>query len=116
MKQLEPSAVKPVTREQVAKFASAVGDFNPMHFDVEFARAAGLPNTVIHGPLTVALVLDAIARQIGPENILNLDTRLRAPVYPGDELKVVSTDYGVEVRNGAGALVATAVVLLRGDE
>lgn len=116
MKQLEPSTVKPVTREQVAKYASAVGDFNPVHFDIEFAKAAGLPNTVVHGPLTVALVLDAIARQLGRDNILNLDTRLRAPVYPGDQLKVVSTDYGVEVRNGEGTLVATAVVLLRGEE
>ncbi len=116
MRPFEPSVIKPITREQIARFASAVGDFNPVHFDVEFAKAAGLPNTVVHGPFTVALVLDAIVRQLGRDAIQNLDARLRAPVYPGDELTVVPTDYGVEVRNAAGTVVATAVLILEGED
>ena len=101
----------PISRQQVADFAAAVGDHNPVHFDVEFARAAGLPDTIVHGPLTTALVLDVLVDQLGADEILNLDVRLRGPVFPGDELTVVPVlfgeqDHGVEVRNQSGQVVA----------
>lgn len=110
----------PVTREHVGMFGDAVGDHNPVHFDLEFAKSAGLPDTVVHGPLTAAIVLDLLVAQLGAEAVLNLDLRLRGPVFPGDQLTITPhqfgiEDRGIEVHNQSGALVATGLLVLEGD-
>ncbi|WP_300019155.1 MaoC/PaaZ C-terminal domain-containing protein [Pseudonocardia sp.] len=97
----------PVNRVQIARYAGAVGDFNPVHVDDEFARAAGLPSVIAHGPLTVTLALDAVVEQLGPDALRSVKARLSAPVFPGDELVVVPVDGGVEVRKADGSVVAT---------
>jgi acyl dehydratase len=106
----------PITRERIADYGDAVGDHNPVHFDMEFARAAGLPDTVVHGPFCATIVIDQLIAQLGPDTLLNLDLRLRGPVFPGDELTITAADYGVDVHNQSGALVATGVTILQGDE
>lgn len=105
----------PITRVNIADYGDAVGDHNPVHFDVGFAKAAGLPDTVVHGPFTAAIVIDQLIAQLGADALLNLDLRLRGPVFPGDELTITAADYGVEVHNQSGALVATGVTILSGD-
>ncbi|MDQ1488066.1 MAG: hypothetical protein QOD57_4270 [Actinomycetota bacterium] len=116
MRAITRTTLPPITREQVQHYAEAVGDFNPMHFDVDFAKAAGLPDTVVHGPLTVAKIADVLVAQLGADALLNLDVRLRAPVFPGDELTVESADYGVSVTKADGTVAATGVVITREDE
>jgi acyl dehydratase len=97
----------PVTRVQIARYAGAVGDFNPMHVDDEFARAAGMPSVIAHGPLTVALALDAVAEQLGPDALRSAKARLSAPVFPGEALTVVPTADGVEVRKADGTVAVS---------
>lgn len=103
---IERTTTDAITRVQIARYAGAVGDFNPMHLDDEFARAAGLPSVIAHGPLTLTLVIDAIARQLGVTQLKSVDARLRAPVFPGDSLDVVPTDDHLEIRNQNGDVVA----------
>lgn len=110
MSAIEPGEVGPVTRVQIARYAGAVGDFNPIHVDEEFARAAGMPSVIAHGPLVLTLVLDALVAQAGVDALRRYDARLRAPVVPGDTLTVTPSDSGVEVHNRAGTMVATAAV------
>ncbi len=116
MRDLPTRSLDPITDERVTLYAEAVGDHNPVHFDEAFARAAGLPTTVVHGPLTTALVIDALVSAFGQPALRNFDVRLRAPVFRGDALTVRKTDYGVEVRNQSDQVVGTAVVVLEGDE
>lgn len=104
----------PVDRVQIARYAGAVGDFNPVHIDDDFAKAAGLPSVIAHGPLTVALALDAVVEQVGAHRMRSASARLTAPVFPGDELTVVPTDDGVALRKADGSTVAT--VRLERDE
>jgi acyl dehydratase len=113
---LHPSTSAPITRDRIADYGDAVGDHNPVHFDIAFAKAAGLPDTVVHGPFTATIVIDQIIAQLGPEALLNLDLRLRGPVFPGDELTVSAAEYGVEVHNQAGVFIASGVTILSGDE
>ena len=108
---LDDTTLAPITQERVQLFGDAVGDYNPVHFDEAFAQRAGLPTTVVHGPFTATLVLDAIVGKVGAGRLLNMDVRLRAPVHPGDELTVRDADYGVSVDKADGTTVATAVLI-----
>jgi acyl dehydratase len=115
MSSLQPRTTAAVTRVQIARYAGAVGDFNPIHVDEEFARVAGMPSVIAHGPLTLTLAIDALVAQVGADALRRFDARLRAPVVPGDALTVTPSDDGVEVRTGAGSLVATAGITVEAD-
>ena len=106
MAALTAATTAPITRVQIARYAGAVGDFNPIHLDDAFAATAGLPSVIAHGPLTLALIIDAIVAQAGANALTSFDARLRAPVFPGDELTVTPTEGGVEVSNAGGTVVA----------
>jgi acyl dehydratase len=92
---------------QIARYAGAVNDFNPVHVDEEFARASGLPSVIAHGPLTIALALDAVVEQLGPSALRSARARLSAPIFPGDVLTVAPTENGVEIRKADGTVAAT---------
>ena len=109
---LQEQTLPPLTRVQIARYAGAVRDFNPIHVDEEYARAAGLPSVIAHGPLTLARALDAIVGQVGVDALRSIDARLKAPYTPGEPLVVVPVDGGVELRNGSGAVLATVEVEL----
>lgn len=109
---IQESTRGPVDRVQIARYAGAVDDYNPVHVDEEFAKAAGLPSVIAHGPLTIALALDAVVAQVGPTALRSATARLSAPVFPGDVLLVAPTDAGVEVSKADGTVVATVSLTL----
>jgi len=37
------------TKAQIADYAAASGDHNPIHLDDEFAKSVGLPGVIAHG-------------------------------------------------------------------
>ncbi len=52
--EMEPLVKDPIGRVQLARYAGASGDFNPIHLDDDFAKRSGLPNGVIaHGMLSM---------------------------------------------------------------
>ena len=51
---LPPLVLPPITRTMLALFAGASGDHNPIHIDIDFARAAGMPDVLAHGMLSMA--------------------------------------------------------------
>jgi acyl dehydratase len=108
-------ALAPLTRHQILQYASAVDDFNPIHVDDEFARSTGLPSVIAHGPLTAALIIDAIAAQLGVERLRAADIRLKAPVFPDEELVVEPSEDGAIVLNADGTVVANAILEVRSD-
>ena len=60
-KQYEPNTYA-VGREKIREYAAAVGETNPLHFDLEAARAAGYADVV--APPMFAVVYGA--RSVGP--------------------------------------------------
>jgi len=107
----------PVTRTQIARFAGAAGDFNPMHHDDVFAREAGQPGVFAMGQLQAAILASMVADWLGRENVLGYGVRFRDKVWPGDRLvlsgEVVEERDGVRrcelqaVREADGAVVLT---------
>ncbi|MEA2171968.1 MAG: hypothetical protein QOF76_5268 [Solirubrobacteraceae bacterium] len=76
----------PITRTQIVRFAGAGGDFNPMHHDEQFARAAGQPTVFAMGQLPAAIMAAAVGRWLGRETIAGYGVRFREKVWPGDQL------------------------------
>jgi acyl dehydratase len=78
---------EPVTRTQIVRFAGAAGDFNPMHHDEPFARAAGQPGVFAMGQLQAAMLAAAVARWLGgAAKVESYGVRFRDKVWPGDRL------------------------------
>jgi len=49
-----------VARADLAAYADASGDHNPIHLDEAAAKAAGLPDVIAHGMYTMGLVSRAV--------------------------------------------------------
>jgi len=103
-----PVTVPPITRTRMARYAAAVADFNPIHFEDEFATAAGLPTVIVQGPLTAAMLLDAAVS--GAPRRGSMRVRLKAPVFPGEELTLVPTATSTELLKPDGTVAVSAEI------
>jgi acyl dehydratase len=89
-----------------------LGDRHHMHVDPEAARAAGQPRPFLHGLCTLAASTLALARSVGahPADLVELDGRFSAPVFPGDRLDVAAWTDGpatsFEVRAGERSVLS----------
>ena len=53
------------TREQIADYAEASGDQNPIHLDDDFARSVGLPGVIAHGMLQMGIAATVASEAAG---------------------------------------------------
>jgi len=73
------------TREQIAAYAAASGDQNPIHLDDDFARSVGLPGVIVHGMLQMGVLATVASEDAGgPEHLRRLFVRFAGMVVPGD--------------------------------
>ena len=72
--------------DDVALFARISGDWNPLHFDEEFARGTSFGRLVVQGGLTTGLFNAVVAMQLpGPGSVfLHQEWDYQAPVFIGD--------------------------------
>ncbi|HEX8690401.1 MAG TPA: MaoC/PaaZ C-terminal domain-containing protein [Solirubrobacterales bacterium] len=75
------------------RYAGASGDFNPIHIDPEFAKAVGLPNTILHGLYMMGLVARAATEAAGgdPRSLKRLSVEFRGMGAPETEIAVTGT-------------------------
>ena len=78
--------VENLTRTDLVRYAGASGDFNPIHHDETFARAAGNPTVFGHGMLTAGFVARCITDFVGAENLRRYKVRFATRVWPGDTI------------------------------
>jgi acyl dehydratase len=77
-----------VTATDIERFTQISGDRNPLHYDVDAARASRFGEIVVQGGLTSA-ILNAVAAELlpGPGTVfLNVNWDFTAPVRPGDTI------------------------------
>lgn len=87
-----PELSRTVTTEQIAAYAEASGDHNPIHVDEAFARSAGLPGIIAHGMLTMAFVDQMVTDWLGDRaRLRRLQGRFAEMVRPGDEVRCTGT-------------------------
>jgi acyl dehydratase len=72
-------------REQIAAYAVASGDRNPIHLDEAFARSVGLPGVIAHGMLQMGIAACVAAEAAGgPHRLTRLTCRFAGMVEVGD--------------------------------
>ena len=108
---LPPVVIENLTRTDLVRYAGASGDFNPIHHDEEFARAAGNPTVFGHGMLTAGFVARCVTDFVGPENLRRYKVRFATRVWPGDTITCTGTVTRVYEADGEqridGEVVAT---------
>jgi acyl dehydratase len=106
----------PVAAIDLALFAAASGDHNPLHLDAGVARAAGFDRPVVHGMLTMASVARLFTHRFGAGSVAALDTRFTGVALLGDTLHMSAALTGTEggcahyelrVRTASGAEIVT---------
>lgn len=82
-----PSRTFPVTRETLIRYAGASGDFNPIHWNEDFAKKVGLENVIAHGMFTMASAARVVTDWAGdPGALVEYGVRFTRPVLvPNDD-------------------------------
>ena len=76
----------PITRHTLALYCGASGDHNPMHVDIDFAKAAGFPDVFSHGMLVMGYLGQALTDAVSPSRIRTFSTRFAAITQLGAQL------------------------------
>jgi acyl dehydratase len=114
-----PETEVAASRLDLVRYAGASGDFNPIHFDHDAARRAGLDGIVVHGLLMSAWMTRLACAATGGEAPLQeMKVRFRNPLRPA-ETAVVGGAVGQDGRTLTMALgraeedLVTGRVILR---
>jgi acyl dehydratase len=77
-----------LTADHVKTFAQLTGDYNPLHFDAEFAGRTKFRRLVVQGGLTTGLLHALVATDLpGPGTVfLSQNWKFTAPVFIGDTI------------------------------
>ncbi len=78
----------PVAAIDLALFAAASGDHNPLHLDAEVARAAGFDRPVVHGMLTMAYAGRLFTQHFGAVSVKHLHTRFTGVAKLGNTVRL----------------------------
>jgi len=124
-----PSLEKHPSTQQLVRWAGVSGDFNPIHYDKDFAIARGLPGVVVHGQLSTAFICQMLSDWYGNEGFLKkLNVSYKGLNFPGDKLichgvvrekiegGLISLDVRVENQRGEKTVTGTATVKLYGGD
>lgn len=108
----------PVQAIDLALFAAASGDHNPLHLDEAVAQAAGFERPLVHGMYTMACVGRLFTQAFGAGSVLTLQTRFTGTAMRGDELRLDATlqtsdgsvaEYALTGQTGRGTPLVTGV-------
>ena len=128
--ELPPLVKEPISRVQIAKYAGASGDFNPLHVDEEYATTkAGFKSVIAHGMLSMGILGQFVTNWLGDPRLLKkISVQFRGNVFPGDVLtckglvahryrsegqELADCDIHVENQSGEKVTVGMATVILQ---
>nr|NNM91364.1 dehydratase [Bacilli bacterium] len=112
----------PITAQDLKQYASASGDYNPIHLDEMAAQKAGLEGIIAHGMLSMGYLGALMMEVAGHEGILkSFSTKFRSMVRLGDlvncqgeVIKVEQSEAGTLVTFSLQAMTQEKQVALKG--
>jgi acyl dehydratase len=106
-----PELHRKIELQTLVRYAGASGDFNPIHYDEQYAKAAGLDTVIGHGMLGMALVSEAVTDWVGDSGLVkNISARFTGSYHLGDVLTVSG-----EIVDNAGGLTRLALRCVNQD-
>ena len=73
----------PISRHTLALYCGASGDLNPMHVDIDFAKASGYDDVFSHGMLVMGYLGQAVTDAFAPASLRSLKTRFASVTQLG---------------------------------
>ena len=123
-----PSLTKPaISHLQLALYAGAGADHNPIHVDEEAAKAGGLPGIIAHGMLPLGFLGQLLTQWVPQRQLRSLSARFVAMAFPGDVItcsgkitrkreaageQLVDLDIAVQNQKGENIQLGRATVAL----
>jgi acyl dehydratase len=108
------TVTRTLTGPETEAFGDLTRDYNPVHYDPEFARASGFSGLICHGLLVGGLVCE-IGGQVG-WLATSMNFRYLKPVYLGQTvtctLEVISVDHRQRARARADIVTQEGVKVL----
>lgn len=97
-----PDFERTPTKVQLVMYAGAEDDYMPVHFDHEYAVAAGLPGVINHGWLTYAILLQSVTSWLPPTvaQIVRSRSHYKRPTFPGLPVVCRGTVVGLREEDG----------------
>lgn len=99
-----------VSRADLVRYAGASGDFNPIHWNQDFAQTVGLPNVIAHGMFTMGAAVGLVTEWCGDASaVVDYQTRFTKPVVvPNRFDAAVEPSTALSVSGVVGAVDAEA--------
>ena len=125
--ELPPLTKGPLQQIQLTRYAGASGDFNPIHQDDEFAKAAGMGGVFAHGMLSMGFVAQSLTDWAGAGRVRKLGVRFAGLVRltetvtckgrvlaktSKDDLNLVELEVWAETGKGEKVVTGKATVAL----
>lgn len=98
--ELPPLVKGPIQQIQLTRYAGASGDFNPIHQDDEFARAAGMGGVFAHGMLSMGFVAQAVTDWAGAGRVRKIGVRFAGLVRLKDTVTCRGRVIGTSQKDG----------------
>ena len=100
---MKPSGIIDVGANLAHVYTECARIFNPIHTDVAHAKAAGLPDIILHGTATLALSVSRL--KIEPARVRRIRCRFSGMVFMPSRLEVHSNGADFETRGPKGEVV-----------
>jgi len=82
-----PPLIKQPTTMQLVMWAGASGDYNPIHYDKDYALKQGLPGVIVHGQLAGAFLGQMLTDWFGDKgSLVKLSLSYKGMNLPRDRL------------------------------
>lgn len=110
-----------VDQVQVKCYAEASLDFNPIHLDEDFAKAAGLEGRIAHGMLSMGLASKALGDWgFSLDKLIKFSSKFKDKVFLGERLFAIyisqtrlesglQVDWKLSKEDGSDVLTAEAI-------
>ena len=76
-----------INRTTLALYCGASGDHNPIHVDIDFAKAAGMPDVIAHGMLSMAWLARVLTDWVPQQAIREYSVRFSAMTHVGERIR-----------------------------
>jgi acyl dehydratase len=93
-------SLPPLTRSTLALYAEASGDPNPIHIDADVARAAGMPDVLVHGMLMMAWLGRVLTQWAPQRDLREFGVRFSAMTFVGERITCTGKVVDKQERDG----------------